>query len=175
MPLLPLQDLYWSSRFHKLKFIILGKMRKLVWKYYAPLSSLCEELLRITIDSELTFRERIISLCSRANQKLSALAIIAKFLTINKRNILLNSFIKAQFNYCPLIWMCHSTTLNSEINRIQEQTLSIFYIDYKLYFRELLERDHSFTIDKGNIPYLATESSKVKNGLSYYCDWQNST
>ena len=61
--------------------------------------------------------------------------------------------------------MCHSTTLNSEINRIQERTLSIFYIDYKLYLGELLERDHSFTFHKVSIPYLANESSKVKNGL----------
>ena len=88
-------------------------------------SSPCEEPLGITIDSELTFHKHCISLLSKANQKLSALARIAKYLTIDKRKILLNSFITAQFNYCPLIWMCHSRTLNNKINRIQEQAWRI--------------------------------------------------
>ena len=83
-------------------------------------SSPCEEILGITIDSELTFHKHIISLRSKANQKLSALARIAKYLTIDKRKILLNSFITVQFNCCLLTWMCHSRTLNNKINRIQE-------------------------------------------------------
>ena len=62
-----------------------------------------EELLRITIDSELTFNKHITSLCSKANQKRRALARITKYMTIDKRKILLNSFVTAQFNYCTLI------------------------------------------------------------------------
>ena len=42
-------------------------------------SSPCEELSGITIDSELIFPKHIISLCSKANQKFSALARIAKY------------------------------------------------------------------------------------------------
>ena len=128
-------------------------------------SSPCEELLGITIDSELTFHKHITSLCSKAYQKLSALARITKYMTIDKEKILLNSFITAQFNYCPLIWMCHSRTLNNKINRIQGRALRIVYHDYKSNFKELLERYHSFTIHERNIQYLATEAYKVKNGL----------
>ena len=72
----------------------------------------------------------------------------------------------AQFNYCPLIWMRHSRNLNNKIKRIQERALRIVYNDYKSNFKELLERDHSFTIHKRNIHYLAVEAYKVKNGLS---------
>ena len=128
-------------------------------------SSPSEELLGITIDSELTFHKHITSLCSKAYQKLSALARITKY-TIDKEKILLNSFITAQFNYCPLIWMCHSRTLNNNINRIHERALKIFYNDYKSDFKELLERDHSFIIHERNIQYLANEAYKVKNRLS---------
>ena len=62
--------------------------------------------------------------------------------------------------------MCHSRTLNNKINRIHERALRIVYNDYKSNFKELLERDHSFTIHERNIQYLATEAYKVKNGLS---------
>ena len=145
------------SPYEKISLKILGSTVKY---------SSCEELLGITIDSELTFHKHIISLCLKANQKLSALARITKYLTKHKRKILLNSFITAQFNYGPLIWMCHSRTLNSKINRIQEQALRIVYNDYKSNSKELLERDHSFTIHERNIQYLAIKVYKVKNGLS---------
>ena len=129
-------------------------------------SSPSEELLGIKINSELTFHKHITSLCSKANQKLCALARIAKHMTIDKRKILLNSFVTAQFNYCPLIWMCHSRTLNNKINRIHERALRIVYNDYKPNFKELLERDHSFTIHQRNTQYLSIEAYKVKNDLS---------
>ena len=47
-------------------------------------SSPFEEFLGITIDSELTFHKHLISLCFKVNQKLSAWARIAKYLTIDK-------------------------------------------------------------------------------------------
>ena len=37
---------------------------------------------------------------------------------------------------------------------------------YKSSFKELLERDHSFTIHERNIQYLAIQAHKVKSGLS---------
>ena len=129
-------------------------------------SSPSEELLGITIDSELTFHKHITPLCSKANHKRSALASIAKYMTIDKRKILLNLFVTAQFNYSPLIWMRHSRTLNRKINRIHELALRIVYNDYKSNFKELLERDHSFTIHEINIQYLTIEPYKVQNGLS---------
>ena len=41
-------------------------------------SSSSEELLGVLIDSELTFHDHITRLCSKANQKLSALARVSK-------------------------------------------------------------------------------------------------
>ena len=38
---------------------------------------------------------------SKANQKLSALVRIVKYLIIDKRKIVLNSFIRTQFNHFP--------------------------------------------------------------------------
>ena len=128
-------------------------------------SSPCDELLGITIDNELTFHKHIISLCSKPNQKLSALARIVKYLTIDKPKILIISFMTAQFNYY-LTWMYHSRTLNNKINRIQEKASRIVYHGYKSNFKELLERVHSFTIHERNMQYLAIEAYKIKNGLS---------
>ena len=56
--------------------------------------------------------------------------------------------------------------MNNRISRIKERALPIVYNDYKSNAKELLERDHSFTVQEINIPYIASEAYKVKNGLS---------
>ena len=100
-------------------------------------SSLCEEHLGIRMDSELAFHKHIMSLCSEANQKLSALARIAKYFNIDKQKIPLNSFITAQFNCCPFSWVYHSRTLNNEINRTQVRALRIVYNECKIILQRI--------------------------------------
>ena len=86
---------------------------------YVIRSSGVEEVLGVTIDSNLNFKEHILSLCKKANRKLHALSRISKHMTLNKRRILMKSFI----TYCPLIWMLHNRALNNKINHIHERAL----------------------------------------------------
>ena len=67
-------------------------------------------------------------------------------MTLNKRRILMKSFIISQFNYCPLIWMIHNRGLNKKINRIQESTLRKVYDDHSSCFEDLPNKDKSVTI-----------------------------
>ena len=64
-----------------------------------------EELLGIPLYSKLNFKSHIVSLCRKAGQKINALARLKNCFTSNQRNLLLNSVIKSQFTYYPLIWM----------------------------------------------------------------------
>ena len=70
----------------------------------------------------------------------------------------------AQFHYCHLVWTSHSRNLNNKVNRAKERALRIVHNDNKLNFKEVLQRDHSFTFYERNIQYLATDI--YKNGLS---------
>ena len=72
----------------------------------------------------------------------------------------------SQFNYCPLIWMCHSWGLNNKINNIHKRALRIVYQDKKSNLQDLLQKDNSVSIHMKNVQYLATEIYKVKNSLS---------
>ena len=87
-------------------------------------------------------------------------------MSLEKRKLLMNSFISSQFSYCPLIWMCHSRKLNNRINRIHERALRIVYKDYNLSFEELLIKSGSLKIHHRNPHILATEIYKVINNLS---------
>ena len=66
-------------------------------------------------------------------------------MSLEKCRIVTKTFVESQLNYCPLIWMLHSTTLNIKINRLYEQALRIVYCDYKSLFNNLLEKDVSLS------------------------------
>ena len=108
-------------------------------------SSSAEELLGVLIDIELTFHDHITRLCSKANQKLSALARVSKYMTLQKRRLLMSSYVTSQFNYCPLVRMIHNRELNQKIHKIHERALRIIYSDHKTDFLELLKIDKSAT------------------------------
>ena len=123
------------------------------------------DLLGVEIDKGLTFKDHVLKLCKKGNQKLHALARVAKYLKPDKLRIIMKIFIESQFNYCPLIWMFHSRTLNNKINRLHERALRIVYRNDALTFKELLELDNSVTIHERNLQRLATEMFKVKKQL----------
>ena len=87
-------------------------------------------------------------------------------MTLNKRRILMKSFIISQFNYCPLIWMIHNRGLNNKINHIHEKALRIVYNDYSFSFEDFLNKDESVTIHQRNLQQLTIEIFKVKTGIA---------
>ena len=124
------------------------------------------KLLGIKIDNKLDFNEHISNIYKKAILKLHALARIAPSMNKEKLRILMKTFIDAQFNYCPLIWMFHSRTLNNKIYKLHERALRLVYKDYISSFENLLNIDNTFTIHKRNLQKLATEMYKIKNNLS---------
>ena len=129
-------------------------------------SSNSEKLLGITIDSAFTFKEHINTLCRKASQKLHALSRISQYLSEHKNRILFKTFTMSQFNYCPLVWMCHSRGFNNKINNIHRRALKMVYQDKKSNLQVLLQKDNSVSIHMKNLQYLATEIYKVKSSLS---------
>ena len=89
----------------------------------------CEKLLGIKIDNKLTFDEHISGLCNKAANKLRALARVTSYMSLPKKNLLLNSFFNAQFNYCPLVWILHSRSNSNKIKHLHERCLRIVYQD----------------------------------------------
>ena len=124
------------------------------------------ELLGVNIDKNLNFNEHVTSLCKKANQKLHAMARIAKYVNEDKLKILMKTFIQSQFNYCPLVWMFHNSTLNNKINKLHERALRIVYKNEDSTFEELLEKDNSITIHQRNLQRLAIQMYKIYNHLS---------
>ena len=71
----------------------------------------------------------------------------------------MNSFFISQFDYCSLVWMCHSRLMNNKIKRLHQKYLRIVYSDKTLLFEELLDKDGSITIHTRNLQVLATDKN----------------
>ena len=128
-------------------------------------SSSCEKLLGIFIDSNFTFEYHIKRIRRKTSQKLYALSRISKYISGDEKHLLFKLFIISQFNYCPIVWMCHGRGLNNKINNLHERALRTVYQGKKSSFETLLKHDKSVSIHVKNVQYLATEIFKVKNDL----------
>ena len=63
------------------------------------------KLLGVHIDDKLNFNEHINKICKSAGNQLNALIRLKSFLGLKEKEVLVNSFIYSNFNYCPLVWM----------------------------------------------------------------------
>ena len=124
-----------------------------------------EKLLGILLDSKLNLDSHTTSLCKKAGQKPSALARINHYLSPDRKLLLLNSVVKSQFSYCPLIWMFTSRYLNNALSSIYERSLRLIYNDYEPYFDRILEDNKQKSIHQKNIESLAIEIYKFQAGL----------
>ena len=79
------------------------------------------------------------SLCITANQKLNALIRVSASMNSAKCSLLINSFIKSQFSYCPLICMFCKKKIMKKVNKIQERYLRLKANNYDLINVELLD------------------------------------
>ena len=143
-----------------------GWRSKLKCRHFTIKNSECQKPLGVKFDSKLTFNQHISNLCNGNSRKVNALARITSSMNLPKRRLLMNYFFKAQFNYCPLIWMCRSRGNNRKINPLHERWLRIIYNNKQLSFKELLEKDSSVSIHVRNLQVLATEMCKISNALS---------
>ena len=123
-------------------------------------------MLGVKFDNKPTFEKHITDICRKATRKIYALARIAPYMDLSKRHMVMNDFFNSQFNYCPLIWMCHNRTTNRKINRLHERCLRIIHNNKQSSFKMLLEKDSSVSIHDRNIQCLTTEMYKVNNGQS---------
>ena len=119
-----------------------------------------EKLLGVLLDSKLTFKPQVDSICQKAGLKLNVISRIIPYMDFSKTRLLVNAFLSSQFNYCSLIWMCHNTMLNNRTNSLHERFLRIIYNDKHTSFEKLLEKDKPVSIYQKNLKVLVTEMFK---------------
>ena len=66
-------------------------------------STLSVKVLRVHNDDKLNFNEQINKLFKSAGNQLNTLIRLKSLLGLKEKEVLVNSFIYSNFNYCPLV------------------------------------------------------------------------
>ena len=126
----------------------------------------CVKLHGIEIDNKLCFEQHISTLCKKASNQLNAIGKIKKYMGFKEKEILLNSFVYSNFNYCPLVWhFCSSKSLN-KIEKMQERALRLLHNDFTSDYSELLNKSGKPSMEVKRLRTLALEIFKTLNNLN---------
>ena len=113
----------------KFQFMILSKNtinKSIVIDNKTIESSKSVKLIGLTIDNKSNFGIHINNICKVASAKIKGLGRTRNRSNLSQAKIFI-SFILSQFNYCCLVWMFCSKTLQNKINQIQKRALRIVY------------------------------------------------
>ena len=124
------------------------------------------KLLGVTFDQQLNFNKHIDTICEKASKQVNALIRLSKRLGQSNKLIIFNSFIKANFNYCPLVWMCCGKVNVDKIEKLQYRALKFVYNDFISDYDTLLSRAKCRTMLAGRLQKLAIEVFKCVHKLN---------
>ena len=120
--------------------------------------------LGVIINNRLTFSDQISACCLKAARQLNALVRISKYLDPKDKNVIFNSFIRSNFEYCPLVWHFCGKTNNNKLEKIQERSLRILHDTYELSYEELSNKNGSNTLLLHRLKLFIMETYK-----SFHC------
>ena len=113
------------------------------------------KLLGVTSDNNPNFNSQIKEICSKVNQKTSALSRLRGYISYKKARLLLNTVVMSNFQYCPLIWLFCSKATDNLINRTKKCAMRIIYNnDNGEALDAILQRVGTLTINKKNLQKL---------------------
>ena len=123
------------------------------------------DLLGIHIDNKLTFDDHIFTLCNKASMQLNAVGRL-KHLCKKDLEVIINSFIYSDFNYCPLVWHFSSCKTLRKMEDIHKRCLRIIHNDYDSDYETLLKISETSTMQIKRIKQLAIEIFKTVDNLN---------
>ena len=91
---------------------------------------------------------------------------MSKYIGGNEKSVLIQSFVQANFNYCPLAWFFTSPESLRKIERIQAKALQILSNDYENSIEFLLSKLEKTTFLIKQHKNLAIEIFKTLNNLN---------
>ena len=123
-------------------------------------------LLGIEIDNNLNFNKHIHELTKKAAGQLNFLSRQQRFLNQDAKKVVIESFVLANFNYCPLVWHFCSSESMKKLEKIQERALRLLLNDYESGYDQLLIKSNKPTLQIRRLKLLATEIFKTINDLN---------
>ena len=91
---------------------------------------------------------------------------LKSFIGFAEKEILVQSFVYSNFNYCPLVWYFSSTKSLQKIEKIQERALRFLHNDHVSSYDDLLLKSNRSTMLVSRQRILCIEIFKTLNKLN---------
>ena len=121
------------------------------------------ELLGIEIDFKLNFNKYLAKICKKAGGQLNTICRYNKFIDLEEKRTLIESFVQSNFNFCPLVWMFTSLKSVRKIEAVQKRALRILLNDYTSDYNTLLNMSKKSNVVTRIHRILAREVFKTLN------------
>ena len=108
----------------------------------------------------------ISKICKSAGNQLNALIRLKQFLSFHAKEVLINSYIISNFNYCPLVWIFSSTHSLNTIENLLKRALRFLYDDIEAAYENLLSKGGKFKMNVKRLRTLCVEIYKTINDLN---------
>ena len=129
----------------------------------------CEDsvkLLGVTFDYMLNFDIHVSNICKKAARQINVLLRLSKYLSTETK-LFHKSFIRYNFNYCPLVWHFCSKTSTVKMEKLQYRALPcLVFNDFESSYETLLERVNVPSLHVSRIRLIATESFKILHKMT---------
>ena len=123
-------------------------------------------LLGVTIDNKINFDLHVSDICKKASAQLNALCRLRKFLSFKAKSVLIQSFVFANFNYCPLVWHFSSSKSLSKVESIQRRALRFLHDDNDSSYEYPLTKTGKTLMSVYRLKSLCIEIFKTINNLN---------
>ena len=130
---------------------------------------MCEnevKLLGVTIDNKLKFDRHVDILCKKAAKQLNVMYRFKGIFDSKEKEVIYNTFILSNFNYCPIVWHFCGKGSTKKIEAIQERALRFMFNDKKSTYDSLLEKCNYTTLHIRRIKTIATEVFKSLHDMN---------
>ena len=127
------------------------------------------KVLGVIIDDKLTFSRHVSMCCTKAAKQLNAMARISRYIDIDARKLIYNSFIVSCFSYCPLVWHFCGKQNSDKLEKINERALRILYNDFTSSYDQLLSQHNTTTILISRLKIMTLEVFKCLKTLGPPC------
>ena len=97
---------------------------------------------------------------------MKVISFVYSRIPLNARLVIFKSFIRSNFNYCPIVWHFCSKANTEKLERLQYRALRICFNDYTSSYESLLQKVKLPTLHLGRLRLIATETFKCLHKIS---------
>ena len=127
----------------------------------------CQHLCcSVTFDFMLNFETHVSDICRKAARQINVLLRIGKHLSLETKILIYKSFIKSNFNYCPLVWHFCSKRSSDKLEKLQFRALRLVFNDFSSSYETLLGKVNMPSLHESRIRLIAIETFKILHKLT---------